>query len=383
MSTFSITPPSSLTLDGSSVSEGTFSITEATSFSLDDAGEIVIEEIELDDSATFEATIGSNVSNELFDFPDETLFLQVEGFFDPGELGGSVANFNITAGEFEAGAENELTILLPVSTGDTVFQVTEFIPDGSNDFFTSAEPELVLLPEGDSAEDLDENAMIIGGRVVIPETPLIAIDPLFPPLSCGCQSHGMAVGDPHLTTFDGLEYDFLAVGEYTFVETVDENLEVQIITERDLSVEGSDGSYITGVATNVGDDTIRFDLNNSPEDILYVNGQATSLEEGNVVVLEDGLISFNNNESPSYTINYFNGEQLIVEYNDLETQYFDVDFAPSESDIVGLLGNNNGDISDDLALRDGTILSQPASYDQINSELASSWSVSAEDSLFI
>ena len=80
------------------------------------------------------------------------------------------------------------------------------------------------------------------------------------------------------------------------------------------------------------------------------------------------------------------GETLVInQYTDPKLDFFDVDFILGKSQAVGLLGNGNngdGDTINDLALRDGTLNAQPASYEQINEELASSCAVSPEDFLF-
>lgn len=190
---------------------------------------------------------------------------------------------------------------------------------------------------------------------------------------------GSGKGDPHLTTFDGLEYDFHALGEYTFVESVDEDLEIQILTE---GRDGSNNSFITGIATNVGEDIIEF---NPKWDTVSINGVSNNITEETPLILEEGIISVDNTRNqPTYTINYLNGEALVID--DVKTlrgeDIFNVEVFSADTEIVGLLGNNNSDTSDDLALRDGTLLSQPATREQIDNELASSWAVSPEESLF-
>jgi RTX calcium-binding nonapeptide repeat (4 copies) len=54
----------------------------------------------------------------------------------------------------------------------------------------------------------------------------------------------------------------------------------------------------------------------------------------------------------------------------------------SSQNVVGLLGNNNGQIEDDLALLDGTVSPQAATPEYLLSEFATSWQVIPDSSLF-
>ena len=82
-----------------------------------------------------------------------------------------------------------------------------------------------------------------------------------------------------------------------------------------------------------------------------------------------------------YTITYTNGDQLLV--NVFANFLIDPTlYLMSSQTIVGLLGNNNGQIGDDLALRDGTVSPQAATPEYLLSEFATSWQVAPDNSLF-
>jgi hypothetical protein len=39
---------------------------------------------------------------------------------------------------------------------------------------------------------------------------------------------GSSTGDPHILTFDGLHYDFQAIGDFVLVKALDSDLEIQV-----------------------------------------------------------------------------------------------------------------------------------------------------------
>ncbi|HSA50693.1 MAG TPA: hypothetical protein VLH10_11380, partial [Yinghuangia sp.] len=75
---------------------------------------------------------------------------------------------------------------------------------------------------------------------------------------CADGPRGGSNGDPHLTTFDGLYYDFQAAGEFTLVASTDDSLRVQA---RQVPYPGAaDVSVNAAVAADVAGDRVTFSL---------------------------------------------------------------------------------------------------------------------------
>lgn len=198
------------------------------------------------------------------------------------------------------------------------------------------------------------------------------------PGECGI-SYGW--GDPHLGTFDGKAYDFQGVGEFILVESTTGS---PLTVQARMSPWGSSNqvSVMKAVATQVGTDRVGFYMGNNPP--LKVNGAAVSVSTGQVVPLPGGG-RIRRKDASAYVVYYPGHDRLIVTLNN---GYIDVNFALSTSrkkGLRGLLGNFNGKTSDDLALRNGTVLTPPLTFAQMytsSSSLANSWRIKQEESLF-
>lgn len=148
-----------------------------------------------------------------------------------------------------------------------------------------------------------------------------------------------------------MEYDFHAEGESTLVESVDGDLEVQILVESEAEIlrgTGSQGiegvSYITEVATEIDGNRVVLD---SDDNQLSINGTITEFSDGDSFDLGDGSLTYQiADNTSSFIINYSDGEQLTIDRQSFlegELNYFDVDFTPSgTNELVGLLGDNDG-----------------------------------------
>lgn len=179
-------------------------------------------------------------------------------------------------------------------------------------------------------------------------------------------------GDPHLTTFDNVAYDFQAVGE--FVLARGDDVEVQV---RQVAA-GPSVTVNTAVAIRVGSDVIS--LYAGEANPFLVNGVTTNLEDGGTFAIGD----FSVHRSGSvYQVFDGLGDSAWI---NVHSSFLDIALYVDDSnagDVEGLLGNADGDPGNDFALEDGTVLSQPLSPDEIYGAFADAWRVTPETSLFI
>ncbi len=197
----------------------------------------------------------------------------------------------------------------------------------------------------------------------------------FDPNSPPCHS----CGDVHMRTPDGLAYDFQGAGEYLFVASADGNVVVQVRQEP----WGSSNvvSVNTAVAMNVNGDRVGVYLGRSPE--LYVNGQPTEMADVTLDLENGGRIyRLDRSSRIDYVVEWPNGFLTSAK---LSRSYMDVGVSKPEelqAAFEGLVGNLNGQATDDLRTRQGIMLGAPVLFDELYRSFGDSWRVSAAESLF-
>ena len=187
---------------------------------------------------------------------------------------------------------------------------------------------------------------------------------------------GDSYNDPPMVSFDRLYYDFQAVGEFVLVESASEDLIIQVRQEP-ISETNQSVSINTAIATVV--DGQRVGLYFDREQPLLIDGSPTEIPSDGPLILGDGRIFRQGN---IYTIVYPTGDQLVAEILGWRIDIKTFLAEGREGEVAGILGNNNGDRSDEIALRDGTVLSQPVSDRQLYTEYANSWRITQAESLF-
>ena len=216
-------------------------------------------------------------------------------------------------------------------------------------------------------------------------------------------------GEPHLTTFDGVGYDFQGAGDFTLVESVNGDFDVQVRyvqIDDNVTVASAVATEVDGQNVVIDSEGIEFveDPNNLGNLIPRVTrsgggGEATVTIDGEEVqIASGGSIDVGNSRifrssGEEYTIVYA-GENGVLEDGDdqLVVNYFrpgtinivDVYLGDEQQgNITGLLGNLNGNPDDDIALRDGTVLPRPLEFDRLYGDYREDYRVaSIEESLF-
>lgn len=198
-------------------------------------------------------------------------------------------------------------------------------------------------------------------------------------------SMAQSVGDPHITTFDGLYYDFVALGDFTLVESLDTGLKIQVRQDERKAYGLS--TVNTALATKVGDNQIELYAGESPQ--LEVNDVLLNLAPGETQLVGPGSISLvnsthqNGTEIHVYTINYGNGEKVVTNAFTNRGGYLDpYVYLYDNQDIEGLLGNFDGIAGNDLVLGNGTVIPKPDNTLELNGAYADAWQVDANNLIF-
>ena len=191
-------------------------------------------------------------------------------------------------------------------------------------------------------------------------------------------SPALSLGDPHIMTYDGLEYTCAAAGEFVLSKSTSSAFEVQARFE---SLVSGFPTGTTGIAiTNDGISVVQFSLSeNGPVDFggcgldYYVNGvPKMSLTED---VGIDGVDIY---PFPNQLYVVFQGLDFLIGLR-VRTQLgacwlsvlvqMSNDFRGNE-DFVGLFGSRNGDTTDDWKLPNGATVSIPVTQEGLTFESA-------------
>jgi len=187
---------------------------------------------------------------------------------------------------------------------------------------------------------------------------------------------GRIFGDPHLLTFDRRRLSFQAVGEFIQAQTLDDQFEVQGRYKQ----AGENASLVNAVAIKLGQDRVGFYAGQNSQ--LRVNEKLTTVED-NLLVLPGGGQIYRDNGT--YVVVSPNGEGVKVQEVSAGDGSLIVEVVMPETQrgqVKGLLGNFNGDSSDDIQTRTGEVLPKNPNYEQLYKEFGNSWRIHHRESLF-
>jgi hypothetical protein len=181
-----------------------------------------------------------------------------------------------------------------------------------------------------------------------------------------------SVGDTHLTTFDGLLYDFQATGDFLLVEDGPNFL----VQSRQVPSPGNPNVSINrAVATQMGNTRVAVCLETQP---LEVDGQPRDLGDGKSLSLPDGVIV--SRRSNVYLIRSQSGDFVRATLNNgLIDVSVGLGYAPRN--VRGLLANPGHNVHQ-IQTRAGQVLDVGrVTFSEFYGEYGESWRVPSKQSL--
>lgn len=185
-------------------------------------------------------------------------------------------------------------------------------------------------------------------------------------------------GDPHLLTFDGLDYDFQGAGEFVLFEPVAGPTPTVQVRQEPSSGICSNVALNTAVATQLGG--VRVHLDSDPGRELLLDGEPGSLPGATLLLPTGDSIR---RQDSTVTLQWATGERLAVRgvgtgrSLDVDASLPDV----AKGQVRGLLGTYDGNRANDLTSRDGAVTSAPVIWDEVVA-FGETYRIGADESLF-
>lgn len=203
-------------------------------------------------------------------------------------------------------------------------------------------------------------------------------------------------GDVHITTFDGLRYDFQTAGDFLLMSNKDRTFQLQ---ERNVPYPNTPGTSVTEAAAAMVDgDRIEVYF---PDSAVYINGEPLDVsaaydqrrEKIEHTLPHGALLTVEPlGKTVRYLVNRYGPDHprhgtyhafRITHHQTAATSHA-VQGTIDKADpwVLGLTGISDGDRGNDLTARSGEILQLPASQSEIE-RIGATWRVTPEESLFV
>ena len=158
-------------------------------------------------------------------------------------------------------------------------------------------------------------------------------------------------GDPHIVTLDGFKYTFNGLGEFVLIETDDDSFSLQgrmVLAENNMGNPVSATVFSAVVGKELYSDTVQFQLGNNGVDVL-MNGELVNFEGLAEQQFNNVTVSRGNSSASAI---FASGVYVEVrEANGILSTLLVSLAASYMSQTSGLMGNFNGDHTDDLKPR--------------------------------
>ncbi|XP_059150288.1 fibrillin-1-like [Physella acuta] len=218
---------------------------------------------------------------------------------------------------------------------------------------------------------------------------------IFPDMKCTDYVYfvpASALGDPHITTLDGFTYTMNGWGEYIMLEIPAANFSFQARTGRAETSDGrlTNATVFTALAAREStESSLQVQLApNSSTMIVYINGIDYTYDfyetpDFRTNLLTISVIRENRMNKTKLIASFPSGVTIKVtaalKSLEIETE---VDKTWMNQTIVGLLGNFNGNVTDEFTLPNGTVLPINMTEKDIFYKFAKLWEVTQSSSIF-
>ncbi|KAH9505495.1 hypothetical protein Btru_057451 [Bulinus truncatus] len=203
-----------------------------------------------------------------------------------------------------------------------------------------------------------------------------------------------AFGDPHLGTLDGVTYTMNGLNEFTLLEVPDEEFFLQARTGRAERIDGTltNATVFTAFAAKESKESrFQVELSSSKASMIIMVNEIDITNEfyksgGSEILIDTDSITITReytNNKTLITASFLCGVSLKIQVAS-KSLLIELDVLKElHNKTRGLLGNFNGDRSDEFTLPNGTVLPSNISEREIYEQFAKTWVVTDANSVFL
>ncbi|XP_065884099.1 mucin-like protein isoform X2 [Dysidea avara] len=194
------------------------------------------------------------------------------------------------------------------------------------------------------------------------------------------QRRAWAGGDPHITTLDGRRYTFNGWGEYVLLRTTSSDFKFQGRTQPPAN---STATIFSAFVLQEANDVVEVSIDTSGESFAVIFNSVDMSD--NLTSVGDNITSSSafveKSSNNSIAVSFPSGVGITINVT-AGLLVYTLEVPPSlEGTTSGLLGNYNGNNSDEFVFRNGTMISN-SSPDAVIHQFGQSWQVTGAESLF-
>jgi hypothetical protein len=301
-----------------------------------------------------------------------------------GASGGSITLY--VGGYMQSSPGDNIIPDLASNWGDAEYNV--FGDGGGGQAVFNTGTTIVVRTQVDTGINILPNCIIDGwtaetNNLNLSATPTVVPKKQYPSIvfyesnasGAGTASCSTSLGETHVTTFDGLYYNFQAAGDFVLANAGPDFI-VQARQESGAKVFNNPNVTMnTAVAIQMG--TNRIAIYDSPASVV-INGKTTTVADNGIVPLPGGVYVMRGGSV--YVVTRDTGEMVRAQlYNGWMDLTVGLGHRPRSS-AHGILASPSATA---LSLRDGTVLKEPVSTADLYQRFGPSWAVHPNESLFV
>ena len=176
-------------------------------------------------------------------------------------------------------------------------------------------------------------------------------------------------GDPHIVTLDGLKYTFNGKGEFVLIETADASFALQgrMVDATDQDGNPAPATVFSAIVARQSDSaTVQFEISRRGLDAL-VDGERVEFEDLPVQTFNNVTVRVEEGRNDSLSASFSSGARVQVRVENGILSVLLVSLPDTfQGRTRGLMGNFNGDTSDDLQPRFGFPVAVNSSIEEIH-----------------